>query len=182
MEALGTVASVAGILSLAIQGIQAIQTLHDLYQHCTDEAAQQFLHELGVSARILCDVKELCDRSERHASGSRSQIRLASLQVQVEDCTADLETWLKTAKRIDSRSDRLRRFNKSSNNRQRSFSTLLNAILKGRISLPQCTHDRRFKSAFSIISEIFRLLSLSYRRTYPSKNSLYCKSFANHTT
>src|ERR1700733_1720698 len=130
MEALGTVASVAGILSLAIQGIQAIQTLHDLYQHCTDEAAQQFLHELSVSTRILCDVKELCDRSERHASGSRSQIRLASLQVQVEDCTADLETWLKTAKRIDSRSDRLLRFNKSSNNRQRSFSTLLNAILK----------------------------------------------------
>jgi hypothetical protein len=59
MEALATIASVARILSLAIQGIQAIQTLHDFYQHCTGKAAQQFLRELSVSARILCDVKGL---------------------------------------------------------------------------------------------------------------------------
>lgn len=169
MEALAGAASIAGILSLAVQGIQAINTLHEYYQDCTDEAAQQFLHELSVSARIFQDVKELCDRLKGHVSASGSQIRLASLQVQVEDCTADLQVWLKTAKRIDLRggllqqhSARLQHLRPNSTGSKRQFSTLFNTVLRKKnliatkparkaIQERFQTHQRNVQTALAIL-------------------------------
>jgi hypothetical protein len=128
MEAIAAISSIAGILSLAIQGIQAIQTLRNFYQHCTDEAAKDFLHELSVSARILHDVKSLCDKMGNIDSGN--QIRVASLQVQLEDCIADLESWLMTAKRIDQTP---RRHDQGRSTPAKQFVTLFNAVYRKKV-------------------------------------------------
>ena len=117
--------SVAGILSLTVQGIQTTQTLRSFCEHCTDEAAKVFLHELSVSARILFDVKSLCDKIG--AIGSGNQIRVASLQVQLEDCTADLESWLEAAKRVDQNA---RRRNLGRSAPLKHFVTLFNAVYR----------------------------------------------------
>lgn len=136
MEAVAAAASVAGILSLTIHGIQTINSLCSLYNHCTDEVTQTFIHELTVSARILTDVKNLCDKVEHTDSRSRNEIRLATLRIQVEDCTADLELWLRTARRIDDRATRLnrnkfiRKLGSTHDAPRRQIVTLINAVLK----------------------------------------------------
>jgi hypothetical protein len=81
MEAVDAAASISGILSLTIQGIQATDTLRNFCKHCTHEAAQVFMRELVESARILTEVRYLCDRINQINSQFRNEIRLASLQV-----------------------------------------------------------------------------------------------------
>jgi hypothetical protein len=136
MEAVAAAASVAGILSLTVQGIQAIHTLRGFYNHCTDEAAKDFLHDLSVSARILTDVKYLCEKNKHTESHLGNDIRLATLQVQIEDCTADLQTWVLAATRIDQRTNRLNqnKFFKMVNSKDgtptRQLVTLINAVYK----------------------------------------------------
>ena len=136
MDAVAAAASIAGILSLTLQGIQAINTLRSFYNHCTDEAAQDFIHELGVSGRILTDVKHLCEKIKQTDGRFRNEIRLASLQVQIEDCTADLQLWLRTARKIDQRTNRLnenkffKKVESTSIFPRRQIVTLINAVYK----------------------------------------------------
>jgi hypothetical protein len=101
MEAIGAVASIGGIIQLPLNGIAAIKFLQRLYEDCSDEVAQDFMHGLITSAQMHHDVQALCSRIQHHNNYMISQIRTASLQIQLEDCIHDLENWRTIANRIN---------------------------------------------------------------------------------
>ena len=92
MEVIAVAGSIAGIVSLTIQGIQCIDTLIAYRREFKEDAAVAFAEECAVSVGILGDVKSLCLRIEDSRSSFRSELRLSSLQLQVEDCVADMRS------------------------------------------------------------------------------------------
>ena len=102
MEAVAAISSIAGIISLTIQGLQLIERLRTF---CTDLDATEtglFVKDLTASARILVDVKELCQQKQDAQNlAPMGGFRLASLHLQVEECTTDLEGWLALSQRFD---------------------------------------------------------------------------------
>jgi hypothetical protein len=94
------------------------------------------LYELGVSVKLLTDVKCLCDKIHQTYSQFKSELRLASLRLQIEDCTAGVELWLNAAKKIDQRTNRLhrnkffKRVKSTEGTPARQIVTLINAVYK----------------------------------------------------
>jgi hypothetical protein len=165
MEAVAAAASNAGILSLTPQGIQAINTLRSFYKHCTDEVGKAFLYELGVSARLLADTKYLCNKIDQTDSKFKSELRLASLRLQIEDCTADLELWLNVAKKIDHRTNRLhrnkffKRVKSTEGALARQLVRLINAVYKISMIIVTSQFVAMCRNASNVIRRMSRLRS-----------------------
>lgn len=103
MEVLAAVASVAGVLSLTIDGIETIGKLKafcDDFKTC-NKLASEFFHDLTVLATLLGNVKGLCTKLNMTNVAQKPDFHLASMQIQVEDCTHDLERWLDVARRYE---------------------------------------------------------------------------------
>lgn len=96
------VASIAGVIQLAVYGVSAIKFLRGLYKDCDDEVAQEFLRGLVASTHLLHDVQTVCDRIQKHKNHKVSQIRTTSLEIQLQDCVNDLDAWKSRANRLDS--------------------------------------------------------------------------------
>jgi hypothetical protein len=79
MEAVAAAASVAGLLSLAIQGLKCVNCIREFCDGLTDDAAQDFSRECAMSALILADVKALCLRIKESDGRFRSELRLTFL-------------------------------------------------------------------------------------------------------
>lgn len=97
--------NIGGVVSLAVQGIRSIQLLQTAYWQCSEEAVQEFVHDLSRSSNLLQDVQSLCVKiqAREHRVGS---MRTATLRLQVEDCVKDLQQWSTIATRLDSISSR----------------------------------------------------------------------------
>lgn len=103
MEALAAVASVAGVLSLTVQGIEIVGKLK---LFCYDfkrskKVAADFIQDLTMRATLLGGVKALCTRMRVTGSSQKPDFHLASMRIQIEDCTHDLEKWLALARRYE---------------------------------------------------------------------------------
>lgn len=100
MEVIGVVASIGGIIQLALHGVALIKHLREVFSKYDSEAADVFFDGLINSARLLHDVQALCKRIERHPNPNISKIRTATLQLHLEDCVKDLELWKKLSERV----------------------------------------------------------------------------------
>lgn len=89
--------SVIGIAGFAYQALKAIHGLREILENHVQDSKSDFLHDLDRSASILQDVKTLCEQVQRLNYCLEIDYRTASLSIQVEDCTRDLERWLKQA-------------------------------------------------------------------------------------
>ena len=100
MDAVAAVSSIAGILSLVGQALNGIVTLRGFYQDCSaaSQSIQRFLKRLNELIQILEDVKELMSKLEQSSSKAVSDNVLASLRIQIEDCSNDVYKWLDTAR------------------------------------------------------------------------------------
>jgi hypothetical protein len=101
MEAIGAVASIGGIIQLALLGGKIVKFLRVFAENCGTEAAVDFVHGLLVHAQLLHDVQALCDRIRKDKNPSISQIRVATLHICLEDCVQDLESWHGIVKRLE---------------------------------------------------------------------------------
>ena len=121
MEALGAVASIGGIIQLAVHGIAAINFLRSVFEAHQDGACMEFVRGLVHSAQLLHDVQSLCLRIQQHRNLSVSKIRTASLRFHLDDCINDLEAWQSIAKRTERPNRSLGTVTKTKHFFQRAF-------------------------------------------------------------
>lgn len=103
MEVLAAVASVAGVLSLTVQGIEIIGKLKIFCADfkSSDKVAADFVHDLIVLGTLLGSVKALCIKMNVADFSQKPDFHLTSMQIQIEDCTHDLEKWFALASRYE---------------------------------------------------------------------------------
>jgi hypothetical protein len=129
MEVVGAVASMAGIIGFVMQALKAAESLKQFCKDFSEDVTKEFQSDLESSVRLLLDVKELCERVRRAVPATRTDLRVSSLQIQVEDCTKDLESWLdlgmrmKNGKRFDTTSKVFTRFLHAASKSSRMKST-----------------------------------------------------------
>lgn len=147
MEVLGVAASIVGIISFTVKGLAIINDLREFCKEFSEEATKDFLHDLDISARILVEIKVLCEKTDRLFPSRSSDFRIASLQVQVEDCTQDLHQLLVVAQQR-------RKFRK----KFRVFKDFLDLVSKSSRTKPSDrfrTHQENMKMALSMIGRYF---------------------------
>ena len=162
MEAVAAAASIAGIIAFAAQGLKAIDNLRDFCHNFKEDATKEFLRDLAAVANILVDVKVLCHRVDQVNSNAHADFRLSSLQLQVDDCALDLESWLRIAERLkrERPSKGTREAGASGTVRARYFNSFLTALSKWsrmkaqeRLSL----HQANIQMALAIFGRQFDL-------------------------
>jgi hypothetical protein len=100
MEAVGAIASIAGILSLTGQAMNGIIILRGFFQSCSSESRsiERFLKRLNELIQILEHASDLIAKLRAAPSKIVPESILASLQIQLDDCNKDVYGWLATAK------------------------------------------------------------------------------------
>lgn len=100
MEAVGAIASIAGILSLTGQAMNGIIILRGFFQSCSSEShsIERFLKRLNDLIQILEHASDLVAKLRAAPSKIVPESILASLQIQLDDCNKDVYGWLATAK------------------------------------------------------------------------------------
>jgi hypothetical protein len=101
MEAVAAVSSIAGILSLVGQSVNGIIALRSFFQDCAEASPsiKQFLKRLNSLIQILEDVRDLMRKLEKAPTKAVKGYILASLQVQIDDCSQDIYKWLAMARK-----------------------------------------------------------------------------------
>jgi hypothetical protein len=135
MEVIGAIASVGGVIQLALHGIKCVDFLKAFIRNCGpegEEAAAEFVHGLLAYVQLLHDVQALCGRTQKHRVPNVSLIRIATLQLHLEDCVRELEKWRGIATQLESiasRSNRgLSRHSSTRKGSQDKFLMLLSGI------------------------------------------------------
>ncbi|KAH7149880.1 hypothetical protein B0J13DRAFT_605635 [Dactylonectria estremocensis] len=158
MELLGVTASVVGIVAFAIKGLEIICALREfckefpLMTKGDKVGTNEFLQNLDQSARILDDIRVLCEKIDRLFPNRISDFRIASLQLQVEDCTRDLQQILAATQQ------------RGGSRRFRVFNEFLEKISKNQPSLP---HER-----FRLHQENMRTALIITGRYLDAENSV----------
>jgi hypothetical protein len=98
MEVVATFSSIAGIASLVGQSLCGLSSLHNFFKDCRDasKTIDQFLRAVASLERTIKDVESLIN-SVKHVSHASTESNLASLAIHMEDCTKDIDRWLKEA-------------------------------------------------------------------------------------
>lgn len=141
MELLGVTASVVGIVAFTLKALGAIDNLRVFCKQYSPEETAEFRHDLDTSARILIEVKSLCKTIQDQFPNEGSGFRIASLQVQVEDCTRDLIQFSEIVQPRRKRRGGLRSANGTSDEQKkfRQFKDFLAHLSKGHRAGP---HER----------------------------------------
>lgn len=98
MEVVGAVASVAGIASLVAQSLSGLAKLIGFFKDYRDASKTigRFLLEINSLEGAVKDVEILISRVEKDSEAA-IQCNLASLNIHLDDCTNDVNRWLKQA-------------------------------------------------------------------------------------
>jgi len=106
MEVVGAAASIVSIIAFSAK---ATKFLEEFLQGFSDQTAVDLLHDISMSAKILTDVKVLCEKISRTQSDpiEKSDSRVASLLIQVKNCTQDLVEWYAVAKAMPKNNGKL---------------------------------------------------------------------------
>lgn len=98
MEAVAAVSSVAGIASLVGQALVGLSSLYDFFKDCRDasKTIDQFVRAVVSLERTIKDVESLV-HSAKNVHQASIDSNLASLAIHMEDCTKDINRWLKEA-------------------------------------------------------------------------------------
>ena len=100
MEAVAATSAVLQIIAFAGKGLS---TIHDLQQTCFEfspHGRKEFFHDLEVTVSILLQAKELAEHIQLEGISLGLDYRAQALRIQVDDCTQDVEDWLRTARGI----------------------------------------------------------------------------------
>lgn len=100
MEVLGATASIVGIITFACKALSAIDDIKAVCAEFSDKAAEQFLHDLEVTADVLVHAKALAEEAQLQGPQLKLKYRAGALNVQIDDCAQDLEEWLRIAVRM----------------------------------------------------------------------------------
>ena len=119
-------ASIVGIIRFTCKALKTIHNLEDFCKEFSEEATKTFLHQLQVTADLLTDTKVLSQKAKELGAVLRIDYRARSLNILVNDCAQDLETWFSIAKRIK----HVRINNKKTNIKLSSFNSFLTAMSK----------------------------------------------------
>lgn len=125
MDPVSAMASVAGIIGFVGQGIKAIGELMEFCEEFSVDATQDFLHDLEVTAVVLTDARSLSERAKMVGIILQMDYRADALNIQIDDCVRDLDSWLKIAKRL-----KKERGGKKINVKLQFFNSFLTAISK----------------------------------------------------
>ncbi|KAL9092828.1 MAG: hypothetical protein Q9165_004246 [Trypethelium subeluteriae] len=100
MEAIAAVSSFAGIIGLAGQCVGGLETLKNLFESiaAASKTVDGFLRDINGLLRTLHDLELLLNTISKKASADEADADVASLQIQLEDCSRDISSWLKTAR------------------------------------------------------------------------------------
>jgi hypothetical protein len=101
MEALGAAASIAGLVSLAGQLLTLAAELRGFFNDVAKapKNIEDFLKELNNLIRTLEGTKNLCERVEKQNSAEQIELSVASLKIQLEDCSKDISSWIIIARK-----------------------------------------------------------------------------------
>lgn len=125
MEPVSAVASIVGIISFAGIALKAINDLKELCREFSQDATQDFLHDLEVTANVLTDVQTLSKKARRTSTSLHIEYRAEALNIQVDDCARDLTKWLEIALRM-----RKERGQRKQTMKLQFFNSILAAISK----------------------------------------------------
>jgi ABC-type transporter Mla subunit MlaD len=98
MEMCSAVASVTGILAFAGQTIDSILKLQRIFQGCANasKSIDRFLRDLNSLIQTLEEVNDIATKL-KDTTGSVAEGLLASLKIQLEDCSKDVYAWVRKA-------------------------------------------------------------------------------------
>ncbi|KAG8525675.1 uncharacterized protein KY384_000435 [Bacidia gigantensis] len=96
MEVVAATASVAGILTVVGNGIESIIKLKEFYAALVagSRTIEKFLKDINDLLQTLHGIRELLNKWPKE----KTDVNIAALSVQVEECSKDLFNWLDTAK------------------------------------------------------------------------------------
>ena len=126
MEAISVVASVAGVLAFAGQALNGLLKLRGFFIECSgaSKSVSRFLKELNTLIETLENVKDIL-RSLQAVDEARDSIAesiLASLQIQLDDCSKEVHEWVNKAADLHPES--------SSSGTKQTFKKFLVAVKK----------------------------------------------------
>ena len=97
MEVLAIGASIAGLLSLAAQCITRVEEVHKIHSDLSQYSvsANSFIKAVNGLLKTLHDVEVLMKAIERHPTINHQHVPLTSLQSHLNDCNANLGSWIR---------------------------------------------------------------------------------------
>ena len=100
MEVIAAASSIAGIIGLTGQCVGGLENLKKLFENIAgaSKTVENFLRDINSLLRTLHDVEVLLDTVSKKSSVDEAEVDVASLQIQLEDCSRDVASWLKTAR------------------------------------------------------------------------------------
>jgi hypothetical protein len=100
MEGLAAATSVAGVLSLAGSTIDGIVKLHEFFKDVStaSKTVERFLQSINSLIKLMEDVKTLLESVAERQTLPSMDIKIAALQIQLEDCSKDVYSWLNLAR------------------------------------------------------------------------------------
>jgi hypothetical protein len=104
MDGLAAASSVAGVLSLAGYTIDGIVRLHDFFKDVSSASRtiEIFLKSINSLIKLMEDVKtlleSLAERGTLPGVDIGEGMKIAALQIQLEDCSKDVYIWLNLAR------------------------------------------------------------------------------------
>lgn len=100
MEVIAAASSFAGIIGLAGQCVGGLENLKNLFENIAgaSKTVDSFLRDINSLLRTLHDVEVLLDTVSKKNTAIEANAEVASLQIQLEDCSQDISNWLKTAR------------------------------------------------------------------------------------
>ena len=98
MDGVTAAASVAGILTLVGQSIQGIKMLREFFSDIgsASKTADVFLRDINGLLKVLQQVADLLAKTPE----DHTESNVASLQIELEDCSNDVFGWLDTARKL----------------------------------------------------------------------------------
>jgi hypothetical protein len=98
MEVVTAIASIAGIASFVGQAIGGLSKLSNFFKDCRNvsKTADRFLRDVSALEKALKDVEAFLTQAQT-LSDAFHGTDLASLTINVEDCSKDAQRWVKEA-------------------------------------------------------------------------------------
>jgi hypothetical protein len=100
MEGIAAASSIAGILSLSGQTTSGIIKLHTFFKDVASASRtiDRFLQNINQLIKLIEDVKAVLQHVANSSTLLCADVKIAALEIQLEDCSNDVYRWLKVAR------------------------------------------------------------------------------------
>jgi len=100
MEGLAAASSIAGVLSLAGQTVDGVVKLQGFFKDVAgaSRTVERFLHDINLLIKTIEDVRALLNTISNVLTSSGADLKVAALEIQLQDCSKDVYGWLGLAR------------------------------------------------------------------------------------